>query len=241
MKPTEMLNKITSLLSTKVELANVKLENGTILEAENFAAGESVFIVTEDEKVPLPIGDYTLEDGKMLMVAEEGIISEITGEMAESEETAETEELDSQVATGSAPRDVEAEKDTEEEPKEKKGKKDLSDESEAEVQEEQELDHAEEKEKDEMTQIVEEVVAAMTPVIDEIKQELTYVKEELGKMKNEELAEVKEKLSSEPAANAIKHSPEVKSKPKFNFASKNKTANSTMDRVLQRMSNINNN
>ena len=110
MKPTEMLNKITSLLSTKVELANVKLENGTILEAENFAAGESVFIVTEDEKVPLPIGDYTLEDGKMLMVAEEGIISEITGEMAESEETAETEELDSQVATGSAPRDIEAEK-----------------------------------------------------------------------------------------------------------------------------------
>ena len=62
-----------------------------------------------------------------------------------------------------------------------------------------------------MTQIVEEVVAAMTPVIDEIKQELTYVKEELGKMKNEELAEVKEKLSSGfPAANAIKHSPEVK-------------------------------
>ena len=226
MKPTEMLNKITSLLSTKVELANVKLENGTILEAENFAAGESVFIVTEDEKVPLPIGDYTLEDGKMLMVAEEGIISEITGEMAESEETAETEELDSQVATGSAPRDVEAEKDTEEEPKAKKGKKDLSDESETEIQEEEKL---EEEEKDEMTQIVEEVVAAMTPVIDEIKQELTYVKEELGKMKNEELAEVKEKLSSEPAANAIKHSPEVKSKPKFNFASKNKTANSTMD------------
>jgi hypothetical protein len=61
-------------------------------------------------------------------------------------------------------------------------------------------------------------------------------------MKDEKMAkqEVEEKLSTEPAANAIKHSPEVQNKPKFNFASKNKTANSTMDRVLQRMSNINN-
>jgi len=237
MKPTEMLSKITSLLSTKIELANAKLENGTILEAENFASGENVFIVTEDEKVPLPIGDYTLEDGKTLMVSEEGIIGEISGEMAETEETEESEELDSQVATGSEPRDIEAEQDTDEKPKTKKEKKDLSDETE--IQEEENL---EEEEKNEMTQIVEEVVAAMTPVIDEIKQELTYVKEELGKMKNEDLArqEVEEKLSTEPAATAIKHSPESKAKPKFDLQSKNKNANSTMDRVLQRMSNINN-
>ena len=233
-----MLNKITSLLSTKVELATMKLENGAVLEAENFAKGESVFIVTEDERVPLPIGDYTLEDGKTLMVSEEGIISDIVDAIAESE--ADAEELDSQVATGSEPRDVEAEKDTDEQPKAKKGKKDLSDENtELEVQEEETL---EEEEKDEMNKIVEEVVAAMTPVIDEIKQELTYVKEELGKMKDEELAkqEVQEQLSKEPAATAIKHSPEANSKPKFNLLSKNKKANSTMDRVLQRMSNINN-
>ena len=235
-----MLNKITSLLSTKVELANMKLDNGAILESENFAKGESVFIVTEDEKVPLPIGDYTLEDGKTLMVSEEGIINDIVD--AITEDVNEAEELDSQVATGSEPRDLEAEKDTEdvvEKPK-SKSKKDLSDETE--VQKEENLDHAEEEEKDEMNKIVEEVVAAMTPVIDEIKQELTYVKEELGKMKDEELAkqEVKEQLSKEPAATAIKHSPEAKSKPKFNLLSKNKKANSTMDRVLQRMSNINN-
>lgn len=234
-----MLNKITSLLSTKVELANMKLDNGAILEAENFAKGESVFIVTEDEKVPLPIGDYTLEDGKTLMVSEEGIINDIVD--AITEDVNEAEELEAQIATGSEPRDVEAEIDTDEpEPKAKKSKKDLSDENtELEVQEEENL---EEEEKDEMNKIVEEVVAAMTPVIDEIKQELTYVKEELGKMKDEELAkqEVKEQLSKEPAATAIKHSPEAKSKPKFNLLSKNRKANSTMDRVLQRMSNINN-
>lgn len=234
-----MLNKITSLLSTKVELANMKLDNGAILEAENFAKGESVFIVTEDEKVPLPIGDYTLEDGKTLMVSEEGIINDIVD--AITEDVNEAEELEAQIATGSEPRDVEAEIDTDEpEPKAKKSKKDLSDENtELEVQEEENL---EEEEKDEMNKIVEEVVAAMTPVIDEIKQELTYVKEELGKMKDEELAKqgVKEQLSKEPAATAIKHSPEAKSKPKFNLLSENRKANSTMDRVLQRMSNINN-
>ena len=233
-----MLNKITSLLSTKVELANMKLDNGAILEAENFAKGESVFIVTEDEKVPLPIGDYTLEDGKTLMVSEEGIINDIVD--AITEDVNEAEELEAQIATGSEPRDVEAEIDTDDQPKAKKSKKDLSDENtELEVQEEENL---EEEEKDEMNKIVEDVVAAMTPVIDEIKQELTYVKEELGKMKDEELAkqEVKEQLSKEPAATAIKHSPEAKSKPKFNLLSKNKKANSTMDRVLQRMSNINN-
>jgi hypothetical protein len=237
MKPTEMLNKITSLLSTKVELESMKLENGTILEAENFTSGESVFIVTEDEKVALPIGDYQLEDGNTLIVSEEGIIDDIKSEMAEEKEEV-TEELDSQVATGSEPRDLEAEKDTEdvvEKPK-SKSKKDLSDETE--VQEEENL---EEEEKDEMNKIVEEVVAAMTPIIDEMKQELAYVKEELGKMKDEELAkqEVQEKLSTEPATKAIKHNPETKDDARLNLLSKNKKANSTMDRVLQRMSNFN--
>jgi Mg2+ and Co2+ transporter CorA len=69
------------------------LENGTILEAESFASGESVFIKTDDERVALPIGEYTLEDGRMLIVEEEGIIAEIKEEVAEmpAEELAEVE------------------------------------------------------------------------------------------------------------------------------------------------------
>lgn len=244
MKPTEMLTKITSLLSAKIELESMKLENGTVLEAENFTSGESVFIVTEDEKVPLPVGDYELENGKMLMVAEEGIIGEIADAITETQEE-DTEDLDSQVATGSEPRDIEAEKDVAETPKDdsKKSKKDLSNESnEAEVQKEN-LDHGEEeKEKKEMNKIVDEVVAAMTPIIDEMKQELAYVKEELGKMKDEELAqqEVKEQLSKEPATKAIKHNPDAKTENKRKVFSNKRKANSTMDRVLHRMSNINN-
>jgi hypothetical protein len=83
MKPMEMLNQIKSVLGVelsteeKVELAQAKLENGTVLEAESFESGKEVFILTDDEKVALPIGEYEMEDGKILVIAEDGIISEI--------------------------------------------------------------------------------------------------------------------------------------------------------------------
>jgi hypothetical protein len=104
MKATEMLNKIKTYLGEdtadivndveqsqeKVELATAKLDNGTVLEAEAFEAGKEIFIVTEDDKVALPVGDYTMEDGKMLVVAEEGIIAEIK-DLDEEEAPAEEE------------------------------------------------------------------------------------------------------------------------------------------------------
>lgn len=76
-----------------VELAQAKLENDTVLEAEAFEAGNEVFIVTEDEKVAVPVGEYTMEDGKILVVAEEGIIAEIKEAEAEEEVEAEKEEM----------------------------------------------------------------------------------------------------------------------------------------------------
>jgi len=79
--------------ATKVELAQAKLENGTVLEAEAFEAGNEIFIVTEDEKVAVPVGDYTMEDGKILAVAEEGIIGEIKEAEAEEEVEAQEEEM----------------------------------------------------------------------------------------------------------------------------------------------------
>ena len=70
----------------------MKLENGTVLEAETFEAGESIFIVTEDEKVALPVGEYQLEDGRTLKVEEEGVIAAIGDEGEETEEVEETVE-----------------------------------------------------------------------------------------------------------------------------------------------------
>jgi len=93
MKANDMLTQVKELLGmeVKIELEQMKLENGTILEAEAFEADNEVFIVTEDEKVALPVGEYELEDGKILIVTEEGIIGEIKEAEAEEEEPAEEE------------------------------------------------------------------------------------------------------------------------------------------------------
>jgi len=89
MKATEILTKIKTYLGEDVQLEQMKLENGTILEAEAFESGNEIFIVTEDDKVALPIGDYTLEDMRILVIKEEGIIAEIKEVEAEEEEAPE--------------------------------------------------------------------------------------------------------------------------------------------------------
>ena len=98
MNATEILNKAKELLSVEVkaeevavELAQATLENGTIIESDELAEGKEVFIVTEEEKVALPVGDYTLEDGSVLVVEEEGIIASIG---AKEEEEVEAEEVE---------------------------------------------------------------------------------------------------------------------------------------------------
>jgi len=102
MKSTEILNKIKTFLGEEVqeaqtekalELAQLKLENGTVLEAEAFESGNEIFILTEDEKVAVPQGEYLMEDGRTLVVQEEGVIEEIKAqEEVEEEAPAEEEE-----------------------------------------------------------------------------------------------------------------------------------------------------
>ena len=94
MNTNDMISKIKEVLnlSEEVKLEQMPLENGTVLEAESFEAGNEVFIVTEDEKVAVPVGEYELEDGRILVVAEEGIIAEIKAEEEEVEVEAKEEE-----------------------------------------------------------------------------------------------------------------------------------------------------
>ena len=107
MKATEILSKIKTYLgedtadivenieqSQVVELAQAKLENGTVLEAEAFEAGNEIFILTDDEKVAVPVGEYTMEDGQILVVSEEGIIGEIKSAEQEEEEVEASEEVE---------------------------------------------------------------------------------------------------------------------------------------------------
>ena len=101
MSAKNTLEKIAGLLNVdlaeetqvaEVALESMKLENGTTIQAEKFEKGESVFIMTEDEKVALPVGKYELENGMMLVVAEEGIIADMMKEEKEEEASAELSE-----------------------------------------------------------------------------------------------------------------------------------------------------
>ena len=107
MKTTEMLKKIQTLLNTRVELEDRKLDNGTVISADEFAEGQPVFIVTEDERIPMPIGEYMMEDGSMLVVEEEGVIAAIkAADEAEEEEVVEEEVVEEEMSEVKEPKKV---------------------------------------------------------------------------------------------------------------------------------------
>jgi len=105
MNLTEVFKKIEMALAPsedvapeiqeKIEMATMKLANGIVLEAESFEAGQNVFLIGEDdEKVAAPVGEHELEDGKILVIEEEGVIKEIkdaTEEVVEEAPVAEEE------------------------------------------------------------------------------------------------------------------------------------------------------
>jgi hypothetical protein len=71
----------------EVKLEQMKLDDGvTVLEADSFEPNQPVFIVNEEDRIELPIGEYNLEDGNVLKVVEDGIISEIAPKQEEVEE-----------------------------------------------------------------------------------------------------------------------------------------------------------
>ena len=86
-----MLKQIKTLLSLEVKLEDMKLENGTVISADSFEEGSEVFIVTDDEKVAMPVGEYILEDSRLLVVSEEGVIADVR-EVADEVPAKETEE-----------------------------------------------------------------------------------------------------------------------------------------------------
>ena len=81
------LEQIKKLVGMTIDLAEMKLDDGvTVIEAETFEAGQEVFVKAEDgQSIPLPVGEYGMEDGMVLVVSEEGIIGEIREPQAEEE------------------------------------------------------------------------------------------------------------------------------------------------------------
>lgn len=85
MNTKDTLNKVRAVLGIEVKLEQMKLENGAILEAEKFEAGAEIFVVADEERVAVPVGEYETEDGMVIVVSEEGIIAEIKEAEAEAE------------------------------------------------------------------------------------------------------------------------------------------------------------
>lgn len=95
MNTKETLNKVRTLLGIEVKFETMELGNGAVLEAEVFEAGAEIFVVADEERVAVPVGEYETADGKIIVVAEEGIIAEIKDaeEEAPVEEEAVSEEV----------------------------------------------------------------------------------------------------------------------------------------------------
>jgi hypothetical protein len=96
MNEKSILNKVRTLLGLEVKLETMLLSDGvSMLEADAFEAGQPVFILTEDEqRIPLPVGEYELEDMRVLVVIEEGVIADVR-EAAEPEVEVEVESPES--------------------------------------------------------------------------------------------------------------------------------------------------
>lgn len=109
MSAKNQINKIKTLLGLEIKLEQMKLENGTILEAEAFEAGAEIFIVNEEDRIAVPMGEYMLEDGKVLIITEDGIIGEIKdAEEAPAEEPEVEVEVEAEAETSTPKKVVES-------------------------------------------------------------------------------------------------------------------------------------
>ena len=108
-KKAELLNKVRAVLGISVELEKMELENGAVLESESFESGAEIFIVVDEDKVATPVGEYETKDGKVIVVAEEGVIAEIKDASEEEEAPAEEAPVAEEMAEDEEVADVKEE------------------------------------------------------------------------------------------------------------------------------------
>ena len=201
-----MLNEIKTLLNIEVKLEEQKLENGTVVSAEAFEKDNEIFIVTDDEKIAMPVGEYLLEDGRLVVVEAEGLIAdvrEVSDEVpAKEEEVEETEDL--------------------EEKKEEEKMADVADWEGMEKRIQNLEDAIASLKKEDVEMGVENGGLKSRTVKEEFTEEATQ----------EIVEEVKEELS---AVKPIKHNPEAKAPQKTQVQFGKGQFNTTLDRVLSKL------
>lgn len=93
MSAKNVLNKIRTALQMEVKLETMELTDGTVIEAEVFEVDAEVFVMSGENRVALPVGEYMIADGNVLIVLQEGIIAEIKPADAPAEEPAAAPEV----------------------------------------------------------------------------------------------------------------------------------------------------
>jgi hypothetical protein len=217
------LNQIKELLNIQVKLEEMKLENGTIVSADSFEKDSELFIVTDDQQVAMPVGEYILEDGRLLVVSEEGIIADIRD-----------------VADEATPKEGEEVTEDLEEKENYEGDHPEDEKKEDEKELEEEADVADWKGMEKRIQNLEDAIADLKGDKESKMEEMPEepkVGEEVNVLKSRT---VKEEFSEvlEPAVSSIKANPESESvqKKKVEFVH-NKMGATTMDKILHRLAN----
>ena len=203
----DILNKfdvnLTVTEDKSTELAEVTLENGTVVYTDNeFAAGAEAYIINDEgERISVPAGDYELADGRLMVVGEGGAIEEIKGaeepaeepvaEEARVEQSADEPEATEEV-TEEATEELEVEVELEDDDEDKKKKPTYVTRAEVEdmIQAAFEARKDKDKDKEEMSDVnpeapKEEPKTEEAPEADPVAEELAAVKAELSDMKDE--------------------------------------------------------
>lgn len=216
MKANDMLNKIKTIIGgielteevKEIQLAEMKLQNGTVVEAEEFKEGEAIFIKSDDERIAMPVGEYVLEDGKLLVVEEEGIIADMRD------------------VSDDVPAKEEA---SEEEVKEEMAEEELDEEAAVYDWEgmEKRIKNLEDAIADLKADKVDapEEVEATAELSEEIKEE---IKEDV------DVETVKEELSAVETVAPVKHNPEAKNESKFTLK-KNNYPKTLQSRIYEKL------
>jgi len=208
-----ILNKVRELLGMDVNLEQRKLDDSTTtVEAESFEKGSEIMIVTEDEqKIALPVGEYKMQSGEILVVKEEGVIDEIKAEEKEEEETIEEDS---------------------------KKEEDYKEEEEVEASTE-EVKPVKKTVESIVKETFFTEMEALKKENEELKAEIELLsKEEIKKEEVTEEVVLSEEVKTEPveaAADPITHNPENKKTIEHIQYSPNRTK-STLDRVMEKLS-----
>tara|TARA_R110001632_G_scaffold178379_2_gene298119 strand:+ start:1854 stop:2489 length:636 start_codon:yes stop_codon:yes gene_type:complete len=184
MKATEILKRLmTEMTSVEVKFERMALENGTIFEAEKFEGGNEIFIVTDEARIAVPVGDYALEDGRVIVVSEEGIIERIDEKREEEVEVEVPVEEVEVEASEAAPKKVIESQTTEK--------------------------HFSEKDEEDKMAVVEDW-EGMEKRIQNLEDAVANLKRDKVEASSEieELKAKNQELSAESATKPIKHNPE---------------------------------